>query len=202
MASYNGSIDLLALNGAQVFTGIDQKNPQRAYVCIPADLNEIKFVTSQRDPNKQIAGLRVNVWPLNEAYKNAVRRSAQERGDATVNVPTHEMTLSYTTEYVKAVAKQFPKLVEQVKEQNKERDPDIIRQDAQDENTHLFKALRNRMNKRLAMLYQPQPTAQQQTAYPQAAYQTAGAATAYVPPTDAAAEPFNAGEFNEDDLPF
>lgn len=33
MASFNGSIDLLALNGAQLFTGIDKKNPDRAFVC-------------------------------------------------------------------------------------------------------------------------------------------------------------------------
>ena len=29
MASYNGNIDLLSLNGAQVFKGIDTKNPER-----------------------------------------------------------------------------------------------------------------------------------------------------------------------------
>mgnify|MGYP006878147251 FL=1 len=104
MASYNGSIDLLALNGAQVMTGVDQKNPQRAYVCIPVDFNEIKLTVSRNDPGKQIAGLRVNIWPLNENYKNAVRRSAQERGDANVNVPTHEMQMSYSTDYVKYIA--------------------------------------------------------------------------------------------------
>lgn len=123
MASYNGSIDLLALNGAQVFTGIDQENPTRAFVCVPVDLNEIRLTTSRNDATKQIAGLRVNIWPLHEAYKNAVRRRAQERGDNNVNVPTHEMQISYTTEYVKYIAKSFPKLVEQVKDQNKERDP-------------------------------------------------------------------------------
>ena len=101
MASFNGSIDLLALNGAQVFTGIDPKNPTRAFVCVPVDLNEIKLTTSRNDAAKQIAGLRVNIWPLNEAYKNAVRRSAQERGDSNVNVPTHEMQISFTTDYVK-----------------------------------------------------------------------------------------------------
>ena len=29
MASYNGNIDLLSLNGAQVLKGIDAKNPER-----------------------------------------------------------------------------------------------------------------------------------------------------------------------------
>ena len=150
---------------------------------MPVDLNEIKLTTSRNDAAKQIAGLRVNIWPLNEAYKNAVRRSAQERGDSNVNVPTHEMQISFTTEYVKEIAKAFPKLVEQVKEQNKERDPGIMTQNVQDENSHLFKALRNRMSKRLAMLYQPQSNAQT-SAYPQQAYNVASNATAYVAPAN------------------
>lgn len=202
MASYNGSIDLLALNGAQVFTGIDPNDPTRAFVCVPVDLNEIRLTTSRNDATKQIAGLRVNIWPLNEAYKNAVRRKAQERGDNNVNVPTHEMQISYTTEYVKYIAKSFPKLVEQVKEQNKERDPGIVTQDVQDENSHLFKALRNRMNKRLAMLYQPQSNAQK-TAYPQQAYNAASNATAYVAPANnETTQPQWGANFNEEDLPF
>lgn len=202
MASFNGSIDLLALNGAQVFTGIDPKNPTRAFVCVPVDLNEIKLTTSRNDATKQIAGLRVNIWPLNEAYKNAVRRSAQERGDSNVNVPTHEMQISFTTEYVKDIAKAFPKLVEQVREQNKERDPGIVTQNVQDENSHLFKALRNRMSKRLAMLYQPQSNGQT-TAYPQQAYNVASNATAYVAPANNENTQPQWGEsFNEEDLPF
>ena len=202
MASFNGSIDLLALNGAQVFTGIDPKNPTRAFVCVPVDLNEIKLTTSRNDAAKQIAGLRVNIWPLNEAYKNAVRRSAQERGDSNVNVPTHEMQISFTTEYVKDIAKAFPKLVEQVREQNKERDPGIVTQNVQDENSHLFKALRNRMSKRLAMLYQPQSNAQT-TAYPQQAYNVASNATVYVAPANNENTQPQWGEsFNEEDLPF
>lgn len=203
MASFNGSIDLLALNGAQLFTGIDKMNPDRAFVCVPVDLNEIRLTTSRNDATKQIAGLRVNIWPLNEEYKNAVRRKAQERGDNNVNVPTHEMKISYTTEYVKYIAKSFPKLVEQVKEQNKERDLSIVTQDVQDENSHLFKALRNRMNKRLAMFYQPQSTPQQ-TTYQQPAFAQAGTATAYVPPanTEQTSQPRWGENFNESDLPF
>ena len=182
MASYNGNIDLLALNGAKVLVGIDEKNAQRPYVCIPTDVNEIRLEESKNDSSKTQAKLRVNIWPFNEAYKNKIRQSAAERGDSHVSVPTHEMQLSFSTEYVKAVAKAFPKLVEQVKEANKERDPEIVNQDFNDENTHLFKAIRTRMNKRIASLYQPQPT-QQQT-YQQQAYGSAINATAYVPPAD------------------
>ena len=183
MASYNGNIDLLSLNGAKVLVGIDEKNAQRPYVCIPIDVNEIRVETSKNDASKTQAKLRVNIWPFNEAYKNKIRQSEAERGNTNISVPTHEMQLSFSTEYVKAVSKAFPKLVEQVKEANKERDPDIVNQDFNDENSHLFKAIRTRMNKRIASLYQPQHT-QQQQAYPQQAYGAAGNATAYVPPAD------------------
>ena len=183
MASYNGNVDLLSLNGAKVLVGIDEKNVKRPYVCIPLDVNEIRVEASKNDASKTQAKLRVNIWPFNEAYKNKIRQTAAERGDTQVSVPTHEMQLSFSVEYIKAVAKNFPKLVEQVKEANKDKDPDIVNQDFNDENSHLFKAIRARMNKRIASLYQPQPTAQQQT-YPQQPYGAVGNATAYVPPAD------------------
>ena len=184
MASYNGNIDLLSLNGAKVLVGIDEKNAQRPYVCIPIDVNKIRVGTYQKNNvNVQVAKLRVHIEPFKDSYKNKIRQSNIERGDTDKSVPTHEMQLSFSTEYVKAVAKAFPKLVEQVKEFSKEKDPDIVNQDFNDENSHLFKAIRTRMNKRIASLYQPQPTQQQQT-YPQQAYGSAGNATAYVPPAD------------------
>ena len=79
-------------------------------------MNEIRVETSKNDASKKQAKLRVNIWPFNEAYKNKIRQSAAERGDTNISVPTHEMQLSFSTEYVKAVSKAFPKLVEQVKE--------------------------------------------------------------------------------------
>ena len=184
MASYNGNIDLLSLNGAKVLVGIDEKNAQRPYVCIPIDMNEIRVGTYQKNNvNVQVAKLRVHIEPFKDSYKNKIRQSNIERGDTDKSVPTHEMQMSFSTEYVKAVAKAFPKLVEQVKEFSKEKDPEIVNQDFNDENSHLFKAIRTRMNKRIASLYQPQPT-QQQQAYPQQAYGAASNATAYVPPAD------------------
>jgi hypothetical protein len=199
MASYSGNIDLLSLSGAQVYKGIDAKNPERAFVCIPIATNEIKVEAAANNPQRMLAKMRVNIWPLNEQYKNRVRQSAQERGNTNVNVPTHEMQLSLSTEHIKTVVKMFPKLVEQVKEANKERDPEIVNQDPTDESSHLFKAIRQRMNKRLAMLYQPQPT--QPSPYQQPTYAQAGAATGYVAPAQGA-EPDFGGYNPEDDLPF
>lgn len=200
MASYSGNIDLLSLNGAQVYKGIDAKNPERAFVCIPIAANEIKVEAAANNPNRMLAKMRVNIWPLNEQYKNRVRQSAQERGNTNVNVPTHEMQLSFSTDHIKTVVKMFPKLVEQVKEANKERDPEIVNQDPTDESSHLFKAIRQRMNKRLAMLYQPQPT--QPSPYQQPTYAQAGAATGYVAPAQGTESDFAGYTPEDDDLPF
>lgn len=200
MASYNGNIDLLSFNGAQVLKGIEQQSPERVYVCIPVDVNEIKLEQHPQKPDRTLAKLRINIWPLNENYKNAARRSALERGNTNFVVPTHEMQMSFSTEYIKFVVQKFPKLVEQVKEANKERDPDIVNQDPTDENTHLFKAIRQRLNKRLAMLYQPQPT-QQPSPYATPNVGIAGAATNYVAPADKSEDPFEGNSFGND-LPF
>ena len=203
MASYNGNIDLLSLNGAQVLKGIDAKNPERVYVCIPAGLNEIKVEQSPKSPNRTLAKLRVNIWPLNEQYKAKVRQSALERGDSNVTVPTHEMQMSFSADFIKDIVRKFPKLVEQVREANKERDPDIVNQDPTDENTHLFNAIRQRMSKRLAMLYQPQTT-QQPSPYATSNVGVAGAATNYVAPAEASNDPFAGNTYGADDdaLPF
>ena len=200
MASYNGNIDLLSFNGAQVLKGIEQQSPERVYVCIPVDVNEIKLEQHPQKPDRTLAKLRINIWPLNENYKNAARRSALERGNTNFVVPTHEMQMSFSTAYIKFVVQKFPKLVEQVKDANKERDPDIVNQDPADENTHLFKAIRQRLNKRLAMLYQPQPT-QQPSPYATPNVGIAGAATNYVVPAEKSEDPFGDSSFNND-LPF
>lgn len=200
MASYNGNIDLLSFNGAQVLKGISQQSPERVYVCIPVDVNDIKIEQHPQKPDRTLAKLRINIWPLNENYKNAARRSALERGNTNFVVPTHEMLMSFSTEYIKFVVQKFPKLVEQVKEANKERDQDIVNQDPTDENTHLFKAIRQRLNKRLAMLYQPQPT-QQPSPYATPNVGIAGAATNYVAPAEKSEDPFEGNSFGND-LPF
>ena len=201
MASYSGNIDYLAPNGVKVLKGIDNDNPERVYICTPLDVNEIKLERHPQDPNRMVAKMRVNIWPLSENYKNVVRRSAQERGNANVSVPTHEMQMSFSVDYIKAVAQKFPKLVEQVKEAKKERDPDIVNQDPTDENTHLFKAIRQRMNKRLAMLYQPQAT-QQPSPYATPNIGVAGAVTGYVAPAEGTDPLAGYTDADVGDLPF
>ena len=201
MASYNGNIDLLSFNGAQVLKGIEQQSPERVYVCIPVDVNEIKLEQHPQKPDRTLAKLRVNIWPLNEQYKAKVRQVASERGDSNVTVPTHEMQMSFSADFIKDIVRKFPKLVEQVREANKERDPDIANQDPTDENSHLFKAIRQRMNKRLAMLYQPQST-QQPSPYATPNVGVAGAATGYVAPAENTDPLYGYTYMDDDALPF
>ena len=201
MASYSGNIDYLAPNGVKVLKGIDNDNPERVYICTPLDVNEIKLERHPQDPNRMVAKMRVNIWPLSENYKNVVRRSAQERGDDNVSVPTHEMQMSFSVNYIKAVAQKFPKLVEQVKEANKERDPESMGQDPTDDHTHLLKAIRQRMNKRLAMLYQPQTT-QQPSPYATPNVGVAGAVTGYVAPAEGTDPLAGFTDADVGDLPF
>lgn len=202
MASFSLSPDLYVFNGMKVFTNLDEKHPEWPWVCFPQPLNPITFKTASNDPNRQMAFLSLNMWPLSENYKNAIRRSAMEKGDSNPRIPTHELCFNFPVEYIKQVAKSFPKLVEQVKELFKETDPDIVNQDPTDENTHLFKAIRNRMNKRIALVYQPQ-LHQQPSPYAQQNYAAASAATGYVAPTEENTEPFAGNTYNEeDDLPF
>lgn len=202
MASFSLSPDLYVFNGMKVFTNLDEKHPEWPWVCFPQPLNPITFKTASNDPNRQMAFLSLNMWPLSENYKNAIRRSAMEKGDSNPRIPTHELCFNFPVEYIKQVVKSFPKLVEQVKEQFKETDPDIVNQDPTDENTHLFKAIRNRMNKRIALVYQPQ-LQQQPSPYVQQNYAAASAATGYVAPTEENTDPFAGNTYNEeDDLPF
>lgn len=109
--------------------------------------------------------------------------------------------MSFSVDFIKVAIKKYPKLVEQVKEANKERDPEIVNQDPTDENTHLFKAIRQRLNKRLAMLYQPQPTQQSPYATPNVG--VAGAATSRVAPAESSGVDLSGyAPANKDDCPF
>lgn len=201
MASYSLSPDLFGMNGTKVFTNLDEKHPDWPWVCFPQPLNPITFKAAKNDPNRQMAFLSLNMWPLSENYKNAIRRSAFEQGDNNPRVPTHELCLNFPIETIKQFAKVFPKLVEQVKEANKERDPEIVNQDPTDENTHLFKALRNRLNKHIALVYQPQ-LQQQPSPYTQPTFAAAGAATGYVAPAEGTDPLAGFTDADVGDLPF
>lgn len=202
MSNFIPKPDLLILNGAKVVTNFDEKHPDWPWICIPQPLNPITFKTAKNDPNRLMAILSLSMWTLNENYKNAIRRSVMERGDSNVNIPTHEMCLNFPVETIKLLIRVFPKLVDEVKEQFKTTDSDIVNQDPTDENTHLFKAIRNRLNKRLTLVYQYQQP-QQPSPYALPTFAAAGAVTDYVAPANP--NGVDLGGYNpaeDEDLPF
>lgn len=201
MGNRSGNIDLLSLNEAGIYTGIDKNRPERTWICAPTDVNEIIVKNSPYD-NRPMALLRVAIWALNEAYKAKARQSAQERGDENVSIPTHELQHSFSLEYIKTAIKCFPKLPKEVIEANKDTHPEFAEQDPSDENTPLFKAIRRRMNKRMGMLYQPK-TALQPSPYAQPTFAAAGAAVGFVAPAEASGTDLSGYNPAEDeDLPF
>lgn len=205
MASYNGNIDLLSLNGAKLFKGIDAKNPNALFVCIPVGLNEIKVdqvPQNEWQPEHTVARLHVNIWPISEDRKAKSRQRQLERGGdlSKIFVATHEMIASFSDEFIKGMIDRYPKLVEDVREKIKERQPDVVNQDPKDTNLYLFKAIRGRMNKHLAQLFQPKVVMQQAAPQP-SAYSQARNAVGYTP-TEQTNDPFAGYEGNADDLPF
>lgn len=119
MSSAKKFPDLFALYGPKILTNLDEKFPDWPWVCIPLPLNPITYKKSKKDPNKQMAFLSTAIWPLSENYKNAIRRSALERGDSNLPIPTHEECLNFPIEQIKQIIKAFPRLVEQVKGQTR-----------------------------------------------------------------------------------
>lgn len=195
MASFYGSIDLLSLTGAEART-LECNGKSKVYVCIPCDFNEITIRPNTYKDGKLTAPVKVNIRPYSEKYKDSVRRSAYERGDSNANVPTHEVTQSYSTDFIKEVIKRKPSMVNDIKEAFKATLPEIVTQDPLDENTALFKQVRFRMNRRIASLYQPQQPQQQQPA--SSIFAPTTASTAYVPP----AEGEDMSPSFDDDMPF
>lgn len=203
MASYNANINLLAFKQAQVFAGIDQKHPQRAYVCIPCDINEIKV-----NNNQDRANVRVNMSPIYDpqATLNRFNELRRQRGDDPLKMEdlhTHTLDISYSEDFVKGYIKAYgQKLIDKylATVKNTEKLERMKTQDANDPQTELFKGIRRYMQFKLADVY-PFKSQPQQPAYPQT-FAQAGAPTAYVAPADG--EQFNSEAYNDpdSDLPF
>lgn len=101
MASFNATIDLMALKGARLLSGIDQKHPGRNYVCIPVDWSEIK-VTENQQMGGYRANLRVNLWPTSDKFRQACIERRRQRGDDTddYNPPSHTVEVGYSQDFL------------------------------------------------------------------------------------------------------
>lgn len=103
MANFNGTVDLMKLRGVKYLSGIDKANPARAYICIPAEWNDVKVVNDPHATSGYRGPLRLAMYQTNEKYAAACIKAKQERGDdmTDYNPPSHTCQLRYSSEYLK-----------------------------------------------------------------------------------------------------
>ena len=106
MASYTTTAaNLLEFAQSRLMTGIDAKRPDRVFVCIPVDVNEIK--TSTDNNGKARADARLALWPMRnrEAYLtriNAKRMAAGDQPKTLDQMPTHTLQVAHSEEFIMA----------------------------------------------------------------------------------------------------
>lgn len=191
MSSFSGSVDLMQCKGAVLRSGIDEKHPSRNYVCVPVEWSEIK-VTEDAQSHTFRANMRVNLWPVSDAFRQACITRRVQRGDSVegYNPPSHTMEVGYSEDFRK-------KAMDAAKKRLLGEHPDWNMDEK--ENKDLRNAMYNAVRVRLGSFYTNVPKPQQTyTATAPAVGQTGG----YQP--SATDDPFvvasDAGNF--DDLPF
>lgn len=96
MANFSGTMNLLGFKGAKVFTNLDQKHPQMAFVCIPVPYNDI-----QLSQDGKYANSRVFMAETNDKFRQACIQRKQQSGDDMTGYmpPSHQMEVSFTQEF-------------------------------------------------------------------------------------------------------
>jgi hypothetical protein len=205
MASYTTTAaNLLEFAQSRLMTGIDAKRPERVFVCIPIDVNEIK--TSTDSNGKARADARLALWPMRnrEAYLtriNAKRMAAGDQPKTLDQMPTHTLQVAHSDEFIMANIKKFGQaLVMRVLEgMNSDYAASIADDNPEDTNSKLYKCIRTAMNPSLGNFYQHVPEQRITPAQAQVAQGVQGyTATAETDPLAYLAQ--QGGE--EEDLPF
>ena len=204
MASYTTtSANLLEFAQSRLMTGIDAKRPDRVFVCIPVDVNEIK--TSTDNNGKARADARLALWPMRnrEAYLtriNAKRMAAGDQPKTLDQMPTHTLQVAHSDEFIMANIKKFGKaLVDKVLSTlSPEYAAGLQGDNAEDSNSKLYKCIRTAMNPSLGNFYQHVPEQRITPAQAQVAQGVQGYTAAAE--TDPLA--YLAQQQDEEDLPF
>lgn len=146
-----------------------------------------------------MATVRCGIFPYSEKYLQSALQAQQQRGENpnSDNIPSHEMTLSHTDSFVKAVAmrKDF---IDAAIQRDGGRTQGLATQNPNDENSMLFRIIRRILNNRVAQCY----------IYKSKDQQTAPESTETIEAS--AIQPFNAEQYQQqsesntglDDLPF
>ena len=145
MASYTTTAaNLLEFAQSRLMTGIDAKRPDRVFVCIPVDVNDL--------------------WPMRnrEAYLtriNAKRMAAGDQPKTLDQMPTHTLQVAHSEEFIMANIKKFGKaLVDKVLSTlSPEYAASLQGDNAEDSNSKLYKCIRTAMNPSLGNFYQHVP---------------------------------------------
>ena len=204
MASYTTtSANLLEFAQSRLMTGIDAKRPDRVFVCIPVDVNEIK--TSTDNNGKARADARLALWPMRnrEAYLtrvNAKRMAAGDQPKTLDQMPTHTLQVAHSDEFIMANIKKFGQaLVDKVLSTlSPEYAASLQGDNAEDSNSKLYKCIRTAMNPSLGNFYQHVPEQRITPAQAQVAQGVQGYTAAAE--TDPLA--YLAQQQDDEDLPF
>ena len=96
MANFSGLLNLLGFKGARVFTHLDEKHPDMAWVCIPVPYNDIQITQDGK-----YASARVFMAETNDKYRQTCIQRKQQSGDDMTGYtpPSHQMEVSFSPEF-------------------------------------------------------------------------------------------------------
>lgn len=194
--NFSGNLNLLALKGAKVFSGLDQKHPQMNFVCIPVGYNDIVLSADGKR-----ADVGVYMAETSDKYRQACIQRRQMSGEdmTDYNPPSHTVEVSFSREFrERAMEAARKRIVGEHPEWQTNEDlqkPEFNR----DLKNAMYDAVRVRLGSLYARVRQQQAT--MQTAAPAAA----GQPSAWQPPQvdPLTGQPVqSAYDPTEDDLPF
>lgn len=190
MASFSGNLNLLGFKGARVFTNLDEKHPQMAFVCIPVSYNDI-----QLSQDGKYASARVFMAETNDKFRQACIQRKQQSGDDMTGYtpPSHQMEVSFSPEFrQRALDAARKRLISE--------HPEWTGSDLEDpeRNTDLRNAMYDAVRCRLGSMYCHQRSGNTQQPAAPASAQAAQGAQGWNPQEG---QPFPPQE-EADDLPF
>ena len=216
MASFTGSINLMALSGAKLLkVKSEDGKSEDLCICIPVNKSGITVSKNDHDPQRPYINMNVALWPVSERYRQAIIDARARRGDdvSGFTPPSHQMEVSFKEE-VRNQMKQGGTIYEAMKKRIAEAHDVSIDKNAAhwvgldetqqgDENKKFKNAIYNSMKIQLGNFYIHQPQAQQgayqQPQYQQGAYQQPNYQSVNAAPFDAGSEGYDP---SQDDLPF
>ena len=189
MANFSGNINLLAMKGAKVFSGLDAAHPHLNYVCIPCSYNDIELSSDGK-----YANVGIYMQETNEKFRQACLQRRQMSGDDMTGYtpPSHQAEVSFSRDFrERALESAKRRIIGEHPEWQS--NPNMLNPDYNEE---LKNAMYNAVRIRLGSFYAR--IRQQQSSAPMTAQAISGQPTEWSPVAD---EHVAAASY-DDDLPF